>query len=272
MYSLWINSFQYFFTAVIFLFHIILCHNLFIFFPGDKDKHDLRPQVHHPQFHLKLVFYQIVSERRSGIKKSLWRWLKPINTDRPLSPNHLWLFGILHPELKKHVKTKTMSALHLSEGRSLKVTRQPGMKWRVHLTTKALSFPPRKPAWAVLRQRVVVGIFFWSVKKHLSVGERHQGEDEGFLQTQEIPVMQLWTDICVTWWTQCAAVWPTTKYANTLLPLNPIFLSFQGPAGFQEPPKKLAAIHYELLSFSFDVVMFENSLYLMQRMDSSSLR
>lgn len=76
-------------------------------------------------FHPQLVLSRIVSERRSGIRKSFWRWFKPIYKDnRWLSPNQFWLFGNRHPELNKHVKNNDhVCPLYLSEGMSLGVTR-----------------------------------------------------------------------------------------------------------------------------------------------------
>lgn len=138
-----------------------------------------------PKFHPKLVFSQIVLEQRSGIKKSFWGWFKPIHKDnRRLSSNQFWLLGILHPELNKHVKTKDMFVPFVS-------LRECPWKWPdpgACLTSEALSLSPCKPSWALLGQGVVVGVFFWSVKQHLSVGDIQRGRMRGV--TQEVAALR----------------------------------------------------------------------------------
>ena len=94
------------------------------YFFWDEDKHHPSPKAHRPKFHSKLEFSPIVLEQRSGIKKSFWGWFKPkYKHNRRLSPNQFWLFGILHPELNKHVENKDhVCPLPFSEGMSLEVT------------------------------------------------------------------------------------------------------------------------------------------------------
>lgn len=124
------------------------------------------PKAPDPKFHLKLVFSQIVLEQRSGIKKSFWGWFKPIYKDnRQFSPNLFWLFGIIQNQSNMS-KTKTMFVPFLSlREMSLEIN------LGAYLTSEALSLSPGKPSWTFLRQGVVVGIFLWSVKQHLSVGD-----------------------------------------------------------------------------------------------------
>lgn len=121
-----LNKFILLFYCCHFLFHDSCI--LIIFW--DEDKHHPSSKAHHPEFHPKLLFSQIVLEQWSCIKKSFWGWFKPIYKDnRRLSSDQLWLFGILHPELNKQVKNKDhVCPLPLSEGMSFEVTWQSGTR------------------------------------------------------------------------------------------------------------------------------------------------
>lgn len=149
--------------------HFFLFHMTVVYFFWDEDKHHPSPKAHDPKFHPKLVFSQIVLEQRPGIKKSFWGWFKPIYKDnRQFSPNQFWLFGSNSSRTKQTCQ-KQRPCLSPSSHWGKCPWKWPDLG--AHLTSEALSLSPGKPSWALLRQGVVVGIFLWSIKQHLSVGD-----------------------------------------------------------------------------------------------------
>lgn len=155
---------------------IICCHFLplshdscIFFFFWDEDKHHLSPKANDPKFHPKLGFSQIVSEQRSGIKKSFWGWFKPIyKDDRSFSPNQFWLFGSVSSRTKQTWQKQRPWLFPSSlRGKCPRVW----LHLRSYLTSEALSLSPGEPPRALLREGVVVGIFLWSIEQHLSVGD-----------------------------------------------------------------------------------------------------